>query len=91
MSTTTFNPVDFEYTGNTNQVQHLIASTTKSGRHPTQLNFELNLRTYRNKSNFKGSTAWQYPANKDYYDPVALDKPSFGHTFELSKDPKTKT
>ena len=85
MSTNTFNAVDFEYSGNTNNVQHLIASTTQAARHPTQLNFELNLRTYRNESKFKGNSAWQYPPTKEHYDPVGLDKPSFGHTFELTK------
>ena len=52
MSTATFTGVDFQYSGNTNNVQHLIKSTTRAGRHPTQLNHELNLRTYRNSTNF---------------------------------------
>lgn len=84
-STATFTNVDFDYTGNTNNFQHLIKTSTTPHRHPQNLNFELNLRTYRNKTKFFGQTAWEYPQAKKYYDPVQLDKPTFGHTHQLSK------
>jgi len=61
MSTATFNNIDFEYTGNTAPVQHLIKSANTANRHPSQLNFELNLRTYTNNLTFKGAEPWQYP------------------------------
>ena len=57
----------------------------RADRHPSVLNFELNLRTYRNKTKFFGQTAWEYPQAKKYYDPLQLDKPTFGHTRHLSK------
>ena len=41
MSTATFNNIDFEYTGNTAAVQHLIKTANNANRHPSQLNFEL--------------------------------------------------
>ncbi len=30
------------------------------------MNFELNLRTYKNSSNFKGDAPWLYPAPKQF-------------------------
>ena len=85
MSAATFTNIDFEYTGNTNQVQHLIQSTNRPDKHPSQLNFELNLRTYRYDSSFKGPEPWQYPQANEYYDSVAVDKPTFGHAHQLNK------
>ena len=73
---------DFEYTGNTNNVQHLIASANQANRHPTNLNFELNLRTYVRSSTFLGQQAWEYPKAPSV-DPVAVDKPAFGHAHQL--------
>ena len=49
-----FTDVDFEYTGNTNNVNHLIKKTVDGHSNFSQLNFELNLRTYRNDLKFKG-------------------------------------
>ena len=78
--------MDFEYSGNTNNVNHLIKSTsTNPTRHPANLNFELNLRTYRNNTKFVSQQAWEYPQAKKRYDPVQLDKPAFGHAHQLSK------
>ena len=88
MSTATFNNIDFEYTGNTAAVQHLIKTANNANRHPSQLNFELNLRTYRNNLTFKGTEPWQYPQAKLYYDPVSVDKPAFGHAHQLTKTSK---
>lgn len=28
---------------------------------------------------------WEYPQAKKYYDPLQLDKPSFGHSHQLSR------
>lgn len=86
--TATFSGVDFDYTGNTNDVQHLIQST-KNGT--SKLDFALNLRSYRNSTNFKSDQAFEYPQAQLYYDPVALDKPSFGHTHQLTKGSKIET
>ena len=87
LSTATFNnAVDFEVTGNTNNVHHLISSMHHAGRHPSQLNFELNLRTYASSSKFTGQKPWEYPQSKGKgnYDPVGIDKGSFGHTQDLT-------
>lgn len=70
-STATFTGVDFEYSGNTSSVHHLIKNTsTNPARHPTNLNFELNLRTYRNSTKFVSQHAWEYPQAMKRYDPV---------------------
>ena len=54
--------VDFEHTGNTaNQLIHLVNKHDK-----TQLNFELNLRGYKNKSPFKAAAPWQYPETRNF-------------------------
>lgn len=75
---------DFDYSGNTNQFHHLIKSVNQdSRRHPTSLNFELNLRTYTSGTTFKVHKAWEYPC-APVTDPIGLDKPSFGHSHELS-------
>jgi len=42
------------------------------------LNFALNLRTWANNTTFNAQEPWIYPKAKETYDPVALDKPSFG-------------
>ena len=70
-STATYTGIDFDYTGNTNNVHHLIKNTsTNPNRHKANLNFELNLRTYKNTAKFVGQQAWEYPQAKRYYDPV---------------------
>ena len=84
-SANTFTNVDFEYSGNTNSVQHLIARATRPDKSPSMLNHELNLRTYRNGTTFKGQEAWEYPKAKKYFDPLGLDKPSFANSHQLSK------
>jgi len=83
-----FAEIDFECTGNTNDVNHLIKSSSQAHRHVSNLNFELNLRTYRIGTNFTAQEPWVYPKANDYYDPVALDKPTFGHTMQLTKSSK---
>ncbi len=60
-SAATTTNIDFEYTGNTNHVNHLIKSTKNANRHPSNLNFELNLRTYEKGTKFLTDNAFQYP------------------------------
>lgn len=85
-STATYTGIDFEYSGNTNNVHHLIKCTpTNPSRHPTNLNFELNLRTYRNNTKFMSQEPWEFPQAKKHYDPLQLDKPTFGHAHQLTK------
>ena len=45
-SSNVFTPVDFFYSGNTNQFNHLIKKAGKGNKHPSVLNHELNLRNY---------------------------------------------
>ena len=52
--------IDFEYIGNSScKMEHLIGTSDKS-----QLNFELNLRGYKNTTQFKGDAPWIYPTTK---------------------------
>ena len=58
----------------------MIASTKSAKRHPSQLNFELNLRTYMKKGTFKAPEPFFYPQAKEAYDAVGLDKTTFKYT-----------
>lgn len=54
--------VDFENVGGSaSELSHLVNRHNKA-----QLNFELNLRGYRNKSPFKADAPWLYPAPKAF-------------------------
>lgn len=76
-STCTFSNVDFNYIGNTNNVNHLIKRRIGGiVPHPIELNYELNLRNYKSQSNFKGVEPWVYPKNKKFK-AVVTDKSFF--------------
>jgi len=90
-STAAFTAVDFEYSGNTGDVQHLIKSTSKADRHKANLNFELNLRTYKSLSKYTAEVAWEYPRKKESFDPLKVDKTSFGYTMQLNKQSQVKS
>ena len=54
--------VDFDFLGSSaNELSHLVNRHDKA-----QLNFELNLRGYRNKLPFRAEAPWQYPAAKNF-------------------------
>ena len=54
--------VDFDFLGSSaNELIHLVNHHDKA-----QLNFELNLRGYRNKLPFRADAPWQYPASKNF-------------------------
>lgn len=76
--------VDFEYVGNTTAtMQHLIGKGNKD-----QLNFELNLRRYKNTTNFEGDAPFLYPAPKGFKPELTLkDHVDFvaGTTRDFSK------
>lgn len=78
-SAPTFNHVDFEYTGNTAAVNHLIQHAKGPKNHaPSDLNFELNLRTWRaDSTSLKQERAFQYPQQALKTDPVQLFKGQF--------------
>ena len=86
-SAAVFTPIDFDYRGNTNSVNHLIKRAGKHGKSPSVLNHELNLRCYESTTKFKAEEPWLYPQSKKHYDPVALDKPAFGYSYDLSRSP----
>ena len=62
----------------------MISSANNARRHPSNLNFELNLRTYLGSRSFTSQKAWEYPRAPSI-DPVAIDKPSFGHAHQLPR------
>ena len=88
-SAAVFTPIDFDYRGNTNSVHHLIKKAGREAKAPSVLNHELNLRNYESTTKYKAEEPWAYPRSK-IYDPVALDKPSFGHSHELGTSPGKK-
>lgn len=54
--------MDFDFLGSSaNQLIHLVDRHDKA-----QLNFELNLRTYRNKLPFRADAPWQYPSTRNF-------------------------
>jgi hypothetical protein len=54
--------VDFDFLGSSaNELIHLVDHHDKA-----QLNFELNLRSYRNKLPFRADAPWQYPATRNF-------------------------
>ena len=61
----------------------MISSANNPKRHPSNLNFELNLRTYIGGNTFTGQRAWEYPKAPEKFDAVALDKPTFGHAHKM--------
>ena len=77
-SAPTFTNIDFDVTGNTLDVDHLIRHASRGHKHaPTDLNFELNLRRWKAPEDVKMHDApFQYPqATK--VDPVQLFKDQF--------------
>ena len=80
-----FTPIDFLYSGNTSEVNHLIK---RSGANSTALNFDLNLRNYVNQTNYRAEEPWIWPQPKKI-DPVGLDKPVFGSAIDLRKQSHT--
>ena len=66
----------------------MISSANNAHRHPSNLNFELNLRTYLGSRSFTSQKAWEYPRAPSI-DPVAIDKPSFGYAHQLQARPGT--
>jgi len=43
----------------------------------------MSLRNWQIKGNFKASEPFMYPAPKETFDPVGLDKPTFGESHDL--------
>jgi hypothetical protein len=72
-----FTSVDFEISGNSSAVNGLIKHATRGkGASASALNFDLNLRSYKNLSKFKAETPFMYPCPNNP-DPVAWDKSTF--------------
>lgn len=80
----TFNAVDFDYSGNTSNVADLIKHKTKGdhGSSPAGLDFELNLRSYVNRTNFNSQAPFIYPKPVKA-NPVGWDKSSFGEAVRV--------
>ena len=55
--------VDFEHVGNTSEFQHIIANRSQSKE---QIQFNMNLRKYKNSTKFESNEAWQYPKVKNF-------------------------
>ena len=52
---------DIDYIGNTNDYNHLVKNLNLG---KDELNFNMNLRSYKNSSNFGPERPWKYPAPK---------------------------
>lgn len=78
--------IDFEYTGNSCAImeKHLRANHDMH-----QLNFELNLRNYKNKGSFNADEPWHYPSPKAFRPAVVLEdrvKYVEGSNFDMQKN-----
>jgi len=70
-----FNQVDFEYTGNSAPIDHLIRDARGHNAHSaTDLNFEANLRTYAPVNATSPDKPFRYPAQKEYFDSIGIYK-----------------
>jgi hypothetical protein len=72
-----FTNVDFDVTGNTADVQHLISHAKGANNHaPSDLNFETNLRTYRAEPDTvpQMPSAFKYPIPDNKVDSVGIYK-----------------
>jgi len=64
-STYSYANVDFDYSGNAAQYEHLLRKRSDKGSpRKEQLSFEMNLRCYRNETDFRPDHEWAYPAPK---------------------------
>jgi hypothetical protein len=78
-----FNVLDFDYQGNTAPYEALIKQTHQGSYHRSGLDHAMSLRTWQIKGNFKASEPFMYPAPKEGFDSVGLDKPTFGESHDL--------
>ena len=65
----TFGPttVDIDYRGDTGALNHMIQTRRTSGSPSTsEVNFAMQLRGYRNISEFKASKPWNYPPHREF-------------------------
>ena len=73
-----FNNIDFEYIGNTAEVNHLIRQRIGEQPNFQKLNFECNLRRYKSEGKFKGEEPWIYPKTKAFKQiSIQVDKGTF--------------
>ena len=72
-STMVFNQVDFEYTGNSAPIDHLIRDARGHNAHSaTDLNFEANLRTYAPMHATNPEQPFRYPPQKEQFDSIGV-------------------
>lgn len=55
--------IDFDYIGNTSNYDHIIRNTSQT---KDTIQFDMNLRTYKNTTNFTTHEPWQYPTIKAF-------------------------
>lgn len=59
--------VDFNYAGDSAQFNHLIQKRMDHGQATqSQLNFEMNMRGYKNITDFQAVKPWQFPSVKTF-------------------------
>mmetsp|Transcript_10248 Transcript_10248/g.9052 ORF Transcript_10248/g.9052 Transcript_10248/m.9052 type:complete len:115 (-) Transcript_10248:174-518(-) len=77
LSTNTFNNVDFEYNGNTTELQHMIKKGTAGSSNKVQLNFQFGLRSYKSKTDCEHKNNWINAFQKLHHSSVdnAFSKP----------------
>lgn len=70
-----FNNVDFNVSGNTNELQHLIKPQPKGSPTRSELNFGFGLRKYNSLSNLQQEKAWKFPGLKGAKEAIAFPSP----------------
>jgi hypothetical protein len=77
-----FSNVDFQYTGDSSHINHLINHRIGAfSPNKVQLGYELNLRTYHCDTTFKAKEPWMFPKTKDF-PAVVVDKGAFHYRTE---------
>lgn len=66
MSTFAPGVLDFDYAGDSAKYQHLIEKRADGRPDKGQLNFEMNLRAYKNTTEFKAFRPFLFPATKAF-------------------------
>lgn len=55
--------VDFDHVGDTSKFEHIIRNKSL---HKDVIQFNMNLRKYKNSTNFESTQTWQFPALKQH-------------------------
>lgn len=79
------NNVDFEMSGNTNELGHIIKHNTEGSPTRSQINFGFGLRKYKSSTNFQSPQPWKFPGIKGAKEAIANDTVGFVSPMKASQ------